>query len=123
MHLLYICVQYRHHNTIILIFNTVATCTSPKDRPLFKISKLINTEWKNVGSALQLNWNELSCIDSNHEKVEEKALQMLFKWREGTAHPCYCKLLSALRECKLFAAVKCLNEFLHIPYIKKETTV
>ena len=96
---------------------------SPEDKSLFKISELINIEWKNVGSALQLEWYKLNCIDSDNKKVEEKALQMLFKWREGTAHPCYCKLLSALRECKLFVAVKCLNEFLHIPYIKKETTV
>ena len=96
---------------------------SPEDKSLFKISELINIEWKNVGSALQLDWYKLDCIDSDYKKVDEKALQMLFKWKQRTKRPCYCELLSALREYKLFGAVECLNEFIHTTYIKKETTV
>ena len=107
-------IQIQHHS----LFNAAATCIIPEDIALSKISRLINTEWMNVGASLKIKWAELECIEADCKEVQRKALRMLHKWKKGTVNPCYCQLLSALREYNLLEAVECLN-----PYtFKKETT-
>ena len=65
-----------------------------------------------VGLELKVKRSKLDCIDANHIKVERKALQMLFEWKDQNLSPCYCELLAALTEKDLHQVVKCLKEFI-----------
>ena len=87
-------------------------CAIPEDKILSKISKLINGDWKHIGLQLEVKTCILECIDLNSKRVEDKALEILLKWKYGNSHPCYCDLLSALREQDLHEAVKHLKQLL-----------
>ena len=66
----------------------------------------------NVGLVLKVKQHKLDCIDADYRYVERKAFHMLLKWKDTNPHPCYCELLTALREQDLHEAVKRLEEFI-----------
>ena len=85
-------------------------CANPEDWVLPKISKFINADWKHVGLRLKVKPHILECISLNKERVEDKALEMLLKWKNGKSQACCCELLTALSDLDLHEAVTSLKK-------------
>ena len=88
-------------------------CAIPKDEVLPKISKLINVDWKHVGLQLGVKAHILDCISLDYNRTDDKALEMLLRWKHGKSQPCYCELLIALNELDLHEAIKKVEETLY----------
>lgn len=86
---------------------------------------MVNKDWKHIGLQLGVESCSLDCIDLNSTRVEDKALTMLLKWKNGKVDPCCCELHSVLHDHKLHEAVKYLEENLHKTHTEQcyETTV
>ena len=74
---------------------------------------MINEDWERIGLMLEVKRSILKCIDSNYKRVEDKALHMLFKWKDGNSQACCCHLLSALTEQDIPEAVEYLKRLTH----------
>ena len=70
---------------------------------------MINADWKQIGLLLDIKQSPLDRIDLNHARVEDKALHMLFKWKNSKPDACYCDLHSALCEQDLPKAAEDLK--------------
>ena len=90
-------------------FITAEFCGKLEDRTLVKISKMINEDWERIGLLLEVKRSILKRINSNYIKVEDKALHMLFKWKDVNSQVCCCQLLSALTEQDVSEAVEYLK--------------
>ena len=121
LYILLICIaSYSYLLMSCTLFLIIAEfCGNPEDRTFPTISKWIYADWKHIGLLLEVKQFTLDCIDLNYQRVEDKALHMLIKWKSSNPHACYCHLLSALREQDLPKAVEDFKGLLRTCVYKK----
>ena len=60
--------------------------------------------WKDMGYEL-IQPEDIKLIDHGKQSEEEKCFAMLMKWLEIEVDPCYCRIINALAEYKIFSIV------------------
>ena len=65
-----------------------------------------------IGYALNVDHYILEQIDTNYTKVEEKSFRMVVEWIKRDENPCYCKLISSMKEQGLSDATQILEQII-----------
>ena len=84
----------------------------PDFRVLQRIRGKLDRKWKYVGHNLKLAHEVIANIERNVEEVDEQTFKMFEKWMEQDVSSCYCKLISAMEEENLGAAVESLKDLI-----------
>ena len=70
----------------------------------------ISSCWKELALELDLPYKTVKRINQDHSNIKDKCYDMFSTWLERSPDACWCHIIFALNECKMFKLAKDIEE-------------